>query len=98
VCPYSLDREELILRSYGVFKVRASPARPARKAEPEARSLKTQQQTSSLTSRGQYSLTSRGQHDVEVNIDLGEPDHGRIGRADPSTSLAATSGNCHWDP
>src|SRR5713101_7480278 len=30
VCSYSLDREELIIRSYGVFKVRASSARPTR--------------------------------------------------------------------
>ena len=37
VCPYSLDREELIIRSYGVFKVRAS-SMPAQRenAEPES--------------------------------------------------------------
>jgi len=52
-------------------------------ATNRGRSLKTQQQTSSH---------------VEVDVDLGEPDHGRIDQADPSTSLAATSGNCHWDP
>jgi hypothetical protein len=34
---------------------------------------------------------------VEVDVDLGEPDHGRI-TINPSTSLAATSSNCYWDP
>ena len=68
VCPYSLDREELIIRSYGVFKVRASSQLAQREnagpmSSALARSLKTQQQTSSH---------------VEVDVDLGEPDHGRI--------------------
>ncbi len=64
VCPYSLDREELIIRSYGVFKVRASSRSPNERtpATSSGRSLKTQQQTSSH---------------VEVDVDLGEPDHGR---------------------
>ena len=64
VCPYSLDREELIIRSYGVFKVRANrELAQHEKTGNKARSLKTQQQTSSH---------------VEVDVDLGEPDHGRM--------------------
>src|SRR3954463_13153318 len=34
VCPYSLDREELIIRSYGVFRGRRSRARRTRERRP----------------------------------------------------------------
>src|SRR3954469_17606332 len=34
VCPYSLERQELILRSYGFFKVRASQALRTRERRP----------------------------------------------------------------
>src|SRR6476469_7877518 len=45
VCPSSLDREELINRSYGVFKVRASSRSPNERTPATicGRSLKTQQ-------------------------------------------------------
>jgi hypothetical protein len=37
---------------------------------------------------------------VEVDVDLGEPEHGRNRKTvlDPSTNLAATRGNSLWDP
>ncbi len=65
VCPYSLDREELIISQLWSFQG-ARELVPAQRENTEpllARSLKTQQQTSSH---------------VEVDVDLGEPDHGRI--------------------
>ena len=68
VCPYSLDREELIISQLWSFQgARELEPAPRENAghchEGQARSLKTQQQTSSH---------------VEVDVDLGEPDHGRI--------------------
>src|SRR6266480_3372140 len=78
VCPYSLDREELIIRSYGVFKVRASRARRTRERRPHA--SKRRRAPVSQNSTANVSV-------LEVDVDLGEPDHGRIdSRANPSTS------------
>ncbi len=45
VCPYSLDRKELMCCRYGVFKVRAGRRPLSRKNQPRGRSLKTQQRT-----------------------------------------------------
>jgi len=35
---------------------------------------------------------------VEVDVDLGEARSRTDSRSNPSTSLAATSSNCYWDP
>ncbi len=45
VCPYSLDREELTIHCYGVFKVHAARNRPTTRSRRRGRSLKTQQRT-----------------------------------------------------
>jgi hypothetical protein len=68
VCPCSLDREELIIRSYGVFKVHASSCPPSMKGR--ARGPVSQNSTAN-------DFIDRGRLDLEVNVDLGEPDHGR---------------------
>jgi hypothetical protein len=67
VCPYSLDREELIIRSYGVFKVRASRAR-----------LRENAGTAVYDDRAGLSKLNSKRLVVEVDVDLGEPEHGRI--------------------
>src|SRR5437867_12861073 len=65
VCPYSLDREELVISQLWSFQGARELRSPKREMTGQARSLKTQQQTSSH---------------VEVDVDLGEPEHGRIDR------------------
>src|SRR6266849_8337747 len=74
VCPCSLDREELIIRSYGVFKVRASRARQRENAGHCRKD----------NAAGLSKLNSK-RLVVEVDVDLGEPEHGRSKHADPST-------------
>jgi hypothetical protein len=61
VCPYSLDREELTFANYGVFKVRTD-SRPPHAKKPL------------LNRTGLSKLSSKH---IEVDVDLGEPEHGR---------------------
>src|SRR6266702_8536525 len=83
VCPCSLDREELIIRSYEVFKVRASRAR-----QRENAGHCRQDNAAGLSKLNSKRLV------VEVDVDLGEPEHGRSKHADPSTwSSINTSGS-----
>jgi hypothetical protein len=75
VCPYSLDREELIIRSYGVFKVRASSCPPNENAglmSPQGTSTGLSKLNSERLQPGEQALS------VEVDVDLGEPGHGRL--------------------
>ena len=86
VCPYSLDREELIISQLWSFQGAREPSSPNENAG-----------LMSTKGRAPVSQNSTASVFVEVDVDLGEPDHGRR-TFSPSTSLAATSGNCHWDP
>ena len=62
VCPCSLDREELIIRSYGVFKVHASRARQRENAGHCRKD----------NAAGLSKLNSVRTADIEVDVLLGE--------------------------
>jgi hypothetical protein len=90
VCPYSLDREELIISQLWSFQGAREPSSP--NVRTPARVCRKNNTARPVSQNSTANVIS-----VEVDVDLGEPDHGRK-RFFPSTSLAATSSNCYWDP
>jgi hypothetical protein len=75
VCPYSLDREELIISQLWSFQGAREPSSPNENAglmSPQGTSTGLSKLNSERLQPGEQALS------VEVDVDLGEPGHGRL--------------------
>jgi hypothetical protein len=75
VCPYSLDREELIISQLWSFQGAREPSSPNENAglmSPQGTSTGLSKLNSERLQPGEQALS------VEVDVDLGEPGLGRL--------------------